>query len=240
MSNNSNLSELMSKLGIEFKNEQLLLEALTHRSYLNENPGADTDHNERMEFLGDAVLELVVSEHLFNTYTNRPEGDLTSFRAATVRTTTLADVSREIGTGEYLRMSKGEEATGGRDKDYLLANVFESVLGALYLDQGYSACVEFVEKWLHPRLEHIVKYRWDIDAKTKFQEIAQNLFKTTPVYKLISSEGPDHEKVFTMAVCIGDKEFGRGVGTSKQKAEESAAEIGIKNLNKIDKSAFKA
>jgi ribonuclease-3 len=225
--------ELLKKLEIPAKDFELYERALTHRSYLNEfKNDKSLIHNERLEFLGDAVLELIVSEHLFTNYMDHPEGDLTSFRAATVKTTTLAETSRELGYGEYLRMSKGEEATGGRDKDYLLANTFESILGAIYLDLGYEEASKFVHRVLIVRIPNIVENRLDIDAKTKFQEIAQAVKKVTPTYVVKKEEGPDHEKTFTMAVYLDDEEYGVGEGASKQKAEEAAAAEGLKKINK--------
>lgn len=233
----TNLNDFLLQLGIKSPNEiKLYEEAFTHRSYINESKRkVGLSHNERLEFLGDAVLELIISEHLFKTYHDRPEGELTSFRAATVRTETLAKVSRKLGFGEYLQMSVGEENTGGRDKDYLLANTFEAVLGALYLDQGMAVCEEFVSTHLIPIISEIVKNRLDIDPKTKFQELAQERFKVTPTYKVIDERGPDHSKEFTMAVYINDKEMGKGVGLSKQKAEEQAANKALEELEKTHK-----
>lgn len=230
------LKQFSAEIGVNFNNIELLNEALTHRSFLNENKSIQMNNNERMEFLGDAVLELIVSEHLYHTYQDHPEGDLTSFRAATVKTESLAEVSRAINAGKYLQMSKGEEATGGKDKDYLLANVFEAILGALYMDQGYEACKKFIETTLLPKLDNIVQHRLDIDSKTKFQEVAQKVYRITPTYKLISAEGPDHEKQFTMAVMVGRHEMGRGSGPSKQKAEDNAATEALKTLAKKDKT----
>jgi len=226
---------LAKKLGLKFSDKSLLERALTHRSYLNEKKNEKLHHNERLEFLGDAVLELIISEHLFSAYPERAEGELTSFRAATVKTDTLALVSRELNFGEHLRMSKGEEATGGRDKDYLLANTFESVLGSIYIDQGYESCKKFVSEVLIPRIENIVENRLDIDAKTEFQEIAQARYRLTPTYKLVVAKGPDHEKTFTMAIMVGDDEFGRGAGPSKQKAEEKAAQKALEKVKADDK-----
>lgn len=224
------LSEFLKKLGIEYKSIELYTEALTHRSYINEKKTSDIKHNERLEFLGDAVLELITTEYLYSTYPERPEGELTSFRAAIVRTDSLAIESRELGYGEFLKMSKGEEATGGRDKDYLLANTFEAMLGAMYLDLGYDFAKAFVTKTLVPKIETIVKERLDIDAKTKFQELAQSIFKVTPTYRVLSEEGPDHNKIFRVAVLVDEKEYGVGEGPSKQKAEEQAA---IEALNTL-------
>ncbi|MBI2356499.1 ribonuclease III [Candidatus Dojkabacteria bacterium] len=233
------LKEYLNTIGItDIKNMDIFVEAFTHRSFINEvKKKQGINHNERLEFLGDAVLELIISEHLFSTYSNRPEGELTSFRAATVRTETLAKVARKLGYGNYLRMSQGEANTGGRDKDYLLANTFEAVLGALYLDQGIKKCEDFINAKLTPMISHIVEHRSDIDPKTKFQELSQEIYKVTPEYKILREEGPDHNKIFTMAVLINGQEMGRGDGASKQKAEEQAAlmaleKIGENNIGK--------
>jgi len=230
--------EFAKRIKIKFNNIELLVEALTHRSFVNENRDHPTTHNERVEFLGDAVLELIISDYLYRTYPNKPEGELTSFRAATVRTESLADASRELEVGAYLRMSKGEEATGGRDKNYLLANAFEAILGSIYLDQGMDKSSEFVHINLVPKIAHIVKFRLDIDSKTKFQEIAQSIYKETPTYDILSEKGPDHEKTFTMAVMINGKCFGEGQGGSKQKAEEKAASEALKKIESLKTKAI--
>ncbi len=227
--------ELIELLGIKAKDITIYESALTHRSYLNENrENKGLIHNERLEFLGDAVLELIISEHLYNNYPDRPEGELTSFRAATVKTDTLAKAAKDLNFGEYLKMSVGEEATGGRSKDYLLANTFEAVLGAIYLDLGYEACQGFIEKTLLPLIPEIVEKRLDIDAKTLFQEKAQAKFKLTPTYKVISSHGPDHDKTFVIGVFLGEKEFGRGEGASKQRAEEAAAAMALEIIDSAE------
>lgn len=225
----SNLENFEKNIGVDFKNKDLLLLALTHRSYVNEHKDTDS-HNERLEFLGDAVLELITSDYLFNSYPERTEGDLTSFRAALVRTESLANTAIEIGIGEDMRLSKGEEDTGGRNKSYLLANALEAVIGAIYLDQGYEKARDFVHIHLLKKTEHIVENRLDIDSKTKIQEVAQAQYKVTPLYEVIEEEGPDHDKRFTVVVKINDKEVGRGFGTSKQKAEENAAKRGIEYI----------
>lgn len=227
---NKDLKQLEKSIGVEFKDKSLLQTALTHRSYLNEHKGVK-ENNERLEFLGDAVLELIVSDYLFSTYTERPEGELTSFRSALVKTDSLAETSKELGYGKYLRLSKGEEDTGGREKDYLLANVFEAVLGAIYLDKGYDVCTEFVLRVLVSKIDRIVEKRLDIDSKTKIQELAQSTYKVTPVYEVVKEEGPDHNKKFTVVVKIDEKVIGEGTGASKQKAEEKAASEGIKYIN---------
>jgi len=218
--------DLEKIIGVTFTNKDLLLRAFTHRSYLNENHDADAN-NERLEYLGDAVLEFLVSKFLFEKYPGRPEGDLTSFRSATVRTDTLAEVAGKMKYGRYLRMSKGEEKTGGRTKDYLLANTFEAVLGAMYLDRGIRTCDSFLKRVLYPLIGTIVEHRPDIDPKTRFQELSQDAHNLTPSYELLSETGPDHDKLFTMGVYIGKTEYGRGLGSSKQRAEEEAAKAAI-------------
>ena len=229
---NKDLKQVEKILGISFKNLDLLNQALTHRSYLNEHPQFTLGHNERLEFLGDAVLELVISEYLFKNYPKRPEGELTSFRSAVVKTETLAQASRTLNLGQYLKMAKGEADTGGHDKDYLLANMFEAIIGAIYMDQGYNTSKSFILSQLKPVLKNIIANRLDIDAKTKFQEIAQQIFKETPKYVLVSQKGPDHQRIFVMAVRVKNKTYGIGEGKTKQKAEEQAAEAAIKVISK--------
>lgn len=231
MNDQIKINELEKIIGISFENSELLITALTHRSYINEH-SESKEHNERLEFLGDAVLELIVSELLFNKFPGRPEGELTSFRSAIVKTTSLASVARSLSFGQYLLMSKGEEATGGRDKDYLLANTFEAVLGAIYLDKGYEIARNYVLEKLTTGLDEIVEKRLDIDNKSRFQEIAQREYKITPVYRVLSENGPDHEKLFSVGVFVGKEQFGLGEGSSKQKAEESAAENALKKIAK--------
>ncbi len=225
------IKKFEKKVGLKFKNKDLLEKSLTHRSFLNEHDNQELRSNERLEFLGDAVLELVVSEHLFEKYPERPEGELTSFRAAVVRTSNLAKISRKLGLGEFLLMSKGEEMTGGREKEYLLANTLEAIIGALYLDQGYEPVKIFLEKHLIPQISTIIKYRLDIDAKTKLQEKTQSVFKETPTYKVIKEKGPDHEKVFTVVVKINGKVYGEGEGITKQKAEDTAAREALRKIS---------
>jgi ribonuclease-3 len=225
------IEELIKNLDIKFNDISLLERALTHRSYLNENRDIEKN-NERLEFLGDAVLELIISKHLYEKYPNHPEGDLTSFRSAVVRTESLAEASRELNYGKYLRLAKGEEETGGRDKDYILANTFEAVLGAIFIDQGLQPCKDLIYRILIPKIDNIVKNRLDIDSKTKIQEMAQAKFKLTPTYEVVEENGPDHDKEFIVAVKIGDKIIGRGKGSSKQKAEEASASEGLKYIEK--------
>lgn len=220
------IEEFEKVIGVSFINKQLLRDALTHRSYVNEHKECKT-HNERLEFLGDAVLELVVSDYLFHKFSARAEGELTSFRSALVKTESLADTATTLSIGEYLLLSKGEEDTGGRTKNYLLANTFEAIVGAMYLDQGYNTCKEFIYSNLIQKLTDIVKNRLDIDSKTKIQEIAQAKYKVTPIYEVTNEQGPDHDKEFTVVVKINDRIIGEGKGSSKQRAEEEAATKGI-------------
>ena len=228
------IEEFEKGIGITFVNKQLLKDALTHRSYVNEHKECKT-HNERLEFLGDAVLELVVSDYLFNKFLTRPEGELTSFRSALVKTESLADTATTLNIGEYMFLSKGEEDTGGRTKNYLLANTFEAIIGAMYLDQGYTACKEFIYAHLLEKLGDIVKNRLDIDSKTKIQEMAQAKYKVTPIYEVIEQKGPDHDKEFTVVVKINSNVIGEGKGSSKQRAEEDAATKGIEYIKKDNK-----
>jgi ribonuclease-3 len=225
----NDFKDLEKSIGLKFKNLSLLETALTHRSYLNEHKNI-LENNERLEFLGDAVLELIVSEFLYSMYPDRPEGDLTSFRSALVKTDSLAHSARELDIGKNIRMSKGEEENGGREKSYILANTFEAILGAIYLDHGYEICKNFISRILLPKIEQIVEYRLDIDSKTKMQELAQSVFKLTPAYDVIKEEGPDHNKVFTVVVKLDDKIVGQGQGSSKQRAEEQAAKEGIEYI----------
>jgi ribonuclease-3 len=224
------LKELQDKLKVNFNNIELLKNALIHRSYMNEINGKHTiSHNERLEYLGDAVLELIITEYLFHTYPDFKEGELTSFRAATVRTSSLAETAQILKLGDYLYLSNGEERTGGRERPYILANTFEALLGAIFLDQGLEVAKDFLNRILIPKIAAIVTNRLDIDSKSKFQELAQEHFGITPVYELISEQGPDHAKEFKMAVKIGSKIFGEGIGHNKQEAESSAAAEAIQN-----------
>lgn len=223
------LSKLEKILKIEFNNKPILKKSLIHKSFLNEFRNQEVESNERLEYLGDAVLELIVSSHLFFKYPERPEGDLTSFRAAVVKTESLAETSAELQYGKFIYMSKGEEATGGRQRPYILANTYEAVLGAIYLDQGYQVAEDFVKRTLLPKLDNIVKNRLDIDNKSKLQNLAQEILKDTPQYEVVSENGPDHDKLFEVKVIITKKDFGRGTGKSKQEAEQNAAETALKN-----------
>lgn len=217
------LSELSSRLGIDFQDQKLLENAFVHRSYLNEKADFDLPSNERLEFLGDAVLQLIVSDHLYREFPTEPEGNLTNYRASIVNAKTLSEVSGNLGLGQFLLLSRGEEASGGRTRPYLLANTFESLLGVIYLDQGLEVARSFVHKYLIPQLQPIIDQELYKDYKSKLQEMAQEKLSQTPSYKVISEEGPDHAKHFTVGVYLGEREAGRGTGNSKQVAEQEAA-----------------
>lgn len=217
------------KIGVEFSNEEIIREALTHRSFLNESKDKDLKNNERMEFLGDAVLELVVTEYLLSKFPERPEGELTSLRASLVRTESLAMEAKRLEVGEFIYMSKGEEATGGRSRPYILANTFEAIIGAIFLDKNYETAQQFILSNICYKTDEIVSSEGYIDAKSKLQEISQDLKKITPVYKLLGSSGPDHNKTFEMGVFIDEKLFGKGTGKSKQEAEQNAASDALTN-----------
>lgn len=225
----TDLRPLEEILGATFNDKLLLLTAITHRSYLNENRDAKQPHNERLEFLGDAVLELVVTDFLFNRFTDKPEGELTAIRAALVNTNSLSGISGELGIGQFLLMSKGETKDEGRARQYILANVFEACIGAIYLDQGYDAAKNFISRHLLPRTDEIVAKRLWQDAKSRFQELAQENVSITPTYTTIEQTGPDHDRIFTVGVFLKDEKIAEGAGRSKQEAEQSAAEAAIVN-----------
>jgi len=220
-------TELQGILGVVFNDSLLLRTAVTHRSYLNEHREATWDHNERLEFLGDAVLELVVTDHLFKTYPEKPEGELTAIRAALVNTVSLSAAAEALGVNRFLLMSKGESKDEGRARQYILANVFESCIGALYLDQGYEAARVFIAGRLFDRTEEIVAKRLWQDSKSRFQELAQEQVSITPTYEVLSQVGPDHDRVFTVGVFLKKEKVTEGQGRSKQEAEQKAAEAAI-------------
>lgn len=220
-------AKLESILGLSFTDKTNLLTAITHRSYLNEHREATQEHNERYEFLGDAVLELVVTDFLFAKYPEKPEGELTAIRAALVNTISLADASTRLGINEFLLLSKGEAKDTGRARQYILANAFEAIIGAIYLDQGYEQAKEFIAGQLFDRTEEIVKKRLWQDAKSRFQEVAQEQVGVTPSYQTLGQEGPDHDRIFTIGVFLGSEKVAEGEGRSKQEAEQDAAEKAI-------------
>ncbi len=212
------------RIGYVFRDKRLLEQAFTHRSYLNENRAPGREHNERLEFLGDAVLELVVTEFLYAKYPDRPEGDLTSYRAALVNTVSISDAATKLGMNEYLLLSRGEARDTGRARAIILANAFEAVIGALYLDQGYEAAKNFIAAQLFHKTDEVVEKRLWQDAKSRLQEIAQDKEGLTPSYDVVSQSGPDHDKRFIVGVYIGSERIATGEGRSKQEAEQHAAE----------------
>ncbi len=223
----SDLQMLQELLDVTFADPTVLLSAVTHRSYLNEHREATWEHNERLEFLGDAVLELVVTDYLFSKYPEKPEGELTAIRAALVNTNSLAAASEILGVNKYLLMSKGESKDEGRARQYILANVFESCIGAMYLDQGYDSAKKFIADRLFGNTEDIVKQRLWQDAKSRFQELSQEHASITPTYDTLSQDGPDHDRIFTVGVFLRHEKVGEGKGRSKQEAEQQAAQAAI-------------
>jgi len=220
---------LEKKLGLEFKNRNFLIEAFCHRSYLNEHPDFPLPHNERLEFLGDAVLELIVTEYLYKKYPEKSEGELTNWRAALVNAKILGELAKELGFNDFLLLSKGEEKETGKARQYILANTFEALIGAIYLDQGFEVAKNFVEKNLIERkLPEIIEKGLFKDPKTRFQEEAQERVKITPTYKVLEEWGPDHAKHFLVGVFLGDELVAKGEGSSKQEAEEEAAKNALK------------
>lgn len=219
------ISKIEEKIGVKFKNKDLLNTAFVHRSYINENKSVK-EHNERLEFLGDAVLELVTTEYLYSNYKN-PEGDLTNWRSALVKTESISAVAAKLGFEEFLKMSRGERASTGRSRQLILANSFEAVVGSIYIDQGYEAAKNFITNHLLINLPKIIEEKLYIDAKSRFQELAQEREGITPRYEVISEEGPDHNKAFLIAVKIGDKVWGEGKGASKQAAQQEAAKKAV-------------
>lgn len=214
---------LSERLGAEFGDLSLLSRALTHRSYLNENTDSSLEDNERLEFLGDAVIDFIVAGYLYNRYPELDEGELTALRAALVRAETLAQFARAVDLGRYLRLGYGEEESGGRDRTPLLCATFEAVIGAIYLDRGLERTRPIVEGYVKPMLEHIRAGDLQKDAKSEFQVWAQARFNVTPHYRVIDSEGPDHAKTFTVRVLVGNEAWGEGRGRSKQAAAQAAA-----------------
>lgn len=226
------VERLQKTMGLHFRDQSLLQEALVHRSFLNENPDVVLPSNERLEFLGDALLDFIVGEYLYELYPEMDEGRLTSLRAALIREKTLARFSRGIQLGDYLYLSRGEEESGGRLRAGLLADAFEALVAAIYLDGGLEAVREFVMRFIEPETTRILEGGLERDHKSRLQEWAQAEFRVTPVYRTVMERGPDHAKEFTVEVVIGDKVYGRGKGRSKQAAEQEAAEQALEKTAK--------
>jgi ribonuclease III len=213
-----------TRIGFTFRDKKFLETAFTHRSYLNENRAPGREHNERMEFLGDAVLELAVTEFLFAKYQEKAEGELTAYRAALVNTVSISDAASKLGMNDFLLLSKGEAKDTGRARQIILANAFEALIGALYLDQGYVAAKDFIAKQLFGKSDEIVEKKLWQDAKSRFQEVAQEVMGITPSYKLVDQSGPDHDKRFLIGAYVGAEKVSIGEGKSKQEAEQDAAQ----------------
>jgi len=221
------LSVLESKIKIQFKDRNLLQSALTHRSYLNENRRWPLAHNERLEFLGDAVLELITTEYLYRNFPN-PEGELTNLRSALVNYKMLSEISSELGLEEFILLSRGESKDMGRARQVILANTFEALIGAIYLDGGYEVSRGFIHEFVLNHLDNIVSAGDILDPKSKFQELTQEKLGVTPHYKVLAEWGPDHNKNFEVGVFVNEKQIAKGVGASKQEAEIAAAQNGLK------------
>lgn len=221
------LTQLENKIDVKFEDRNILLQALTHRSYLNENPKWGQDHNERLEFLGDAVLELVVTEYLYKTYPN-PEGEMTNWRASLVNAVMLARIAGEFDLNDYILLSKGEAKDTGRARQYILANAMESLIGAIYLDQGYKVSQKFIEKFILKELPGIIQNQLYRDAKSLFQEKAQEKAGITPTYEVLKEWGPDHARNFQVGVFLDKEMIGVGDGPSKQEAQQVAAADALK------------
>lgn len=226
---NMDFSELEKQIGIKFKDKSLYEQAFTHRSYLNEHPEID-GQNERLEFLGDAVVELIVTDFLFKKFPDKPEGELTALRAALVRRKTLSEIGQELNFISYLRLSRGEAKNTAKAKALILSNTTEAFMGALYLDLGIKKSEEFIAKVLLPKIKDIMAEEKHIDSKSKFQEIIQEKDGTTPHYKVESSTGPDHKRKFTVGLYVDDKQISTGTGSSKREAETDAATNALANL----------
>lgn len=224
----TDLKKLEKIISYDFKNDELLRESMVHRSYLNESP-SEKAQNERLEFLGDAVLELVVTEYLYINFAEA-EGVLTNWRSALVRGRSLSQIAAEIDLNNYILTSRGEQKSSPKAREQIAANALEALIGAIYLDGGYDSAKRFIDAHVINNLEKIIEDKLYIDSKSKLQEIAQEGFKITPNYKIISQEGPDHNKTFECAVFIGDKELARGIGKSKSLAEQEAARIALEDL----------
>lgn len=225
---NNKYEELEKKIGLKFKKEKLLRTAFTHTSWVNEHKTEGFNSNERLEFLGDAVLELASTKHLFEKYPDQDEGMMTTFRSALVKGNHLAEIAGELDLGKYLYLSNGEERSGGRTKKYILANTTEALIGEIYMEHGYDKAAKFIEKFILTKLDEIIKNGSHVDAKSLFQEICQEKEEFTPRYEVLESFGPDHNKTFTMGVYINSGLIAKGTGPSKQKAEEEAAKKALK------------
>jgi ribonuclease-3 len=223
------LLDFQNEIDVTFNDITLLERAFIHRSYLNEHPKLGLEHNERLEFLGDAVLEIVVTDFLYRTYPN-PEGDLTNWRSALVKTESLAAVAAQLDLARFFKLSRGESKGNARSHGLISANAVEAIIGAIYLDQGYDVASVFITRYIISRLDNILEDGSWVDPKSKFQEMAQDHYGMTPNYRVLAEEGPDHDKIFTVGVFVGDKLCGKGQGSSKQAAQQVAATFALKDF----------
>ena len=231
----SSLEELESTIGIQFKDKSLLETVFIHRSYLNEHKNTNLEHNERLEFLGDAVLELAVTRYLYNNY-NRPEGELTNWRSALVKGESLSEEAKKLGMNGLIKTSRGEAKNVGKARDLILANAFEALIGAIYLDRGFEIAAKFIETFICYKLPNILEKGLYYDPKSKFQELSQEQFGVTPTYEVLSESGPDHAKIFIVGAYLGEKKIADGNGHSKQRAQTEAAMAALEKWDQLDKS----
>ncbi len=230
----ADFTKFQKEININFNNKDILTQAFVHRSYLNENSKIGMGHNERLEFLGDAVIELIVTDFLYKNYPNCAEGELTAYRSALVNANIIGEIATNLKMNEYLLLSKGETRDIGKARTYILANTFEAVAGAVYVDQGYEVVRDFIEKYLCVRIDDIVKHKLWRDAKSLVQEKSQEHMSVTPVYKVLSESGPDHDKHFTVGIFLGEERVAEGKGHSKQIAEQNAARVALEKKNWLD------
>ena len=229
-----NFSDFEKKTGVVFKEKELLKQAFIHRSFINENPHSNLCHNERLEFLGDAVLELVVTDYLYRKYPHYTEGELTAVRSALVNTLIISDMASNLGMNDFLLLSKGETKDNGKARQYILANTFEAYIGAVYLDQGYKKAEKFISDFLLPNTDEIVSKKLWRDPKSQVQEKSQEKIGVTPSYRVLSESGPDHDKHFTVGIFFLNDLIAEGKGKSKQEAEQKAAESALKIKNWLE------
>lgn len=223
-------AKIQKTIGIKFKNLNLLRQAMVHRSYLNENPSFDLGHNERLEFLGDAVLELVVTDYLYQAFPHATEGEMTNWRASLVNSKSLATIGQKLELDPVLYLSRGEARdASSKARNYILTNAFEALIGAIYLDRGYKYAEKFLQQFLIPQLPTIFEKGLDVDPKSKFQEISQEKLRVTPHYEVLEERGPDHAKWFRIGVYLGKECVGTGEGSSKQEAQVDAARVALQS-----------
>jgi ribonuclease-3 len=229
-----NFSQFEKKTNIIFNDKKLLEQAFIHRSYINENTGSNLSHNERLEFLGDAVLELIVTDYLYNKYPDRDEGSLTAYRSSLVNAVTIGEIALSLGMNEYLLLSKGEAKDIGKARGYILANTYEAYVGAVYLDRGYDVVKDFIAKTLFNKIDTIVAKKLWRDPKSLVQEKSQEYLNVTPSYKVLHEVGPDHDKHFTIGIFFADELIAEGKGKSKQEAEQMAAQKALEVKEWLD------